>query len=216
MALSDGFFETLARYGLGLYDRVLSRDQAHLRPAHLSQAAARRLRAGIRALEAYVRRLILLLALRLEPDLPRDTSEVPLYHWPRNPRQETARLRMFTGDRMGMAPALSSRFAPDRTAPGAPVRLDPLLTRLGTLKDLLEAPDKRARRLAFHLARNRPGLLAPPGLGRVGVRPRYGTEVSALYDGMAQAILSQSRARPPPLGPMPRPGPRIRRLDWPL
>ncbi len=199
------------RLGLGLHDRVLSRDDAHLTPLSLTRAAAQRLKAGIRALEAYLRRLIVYLALQIEPDLPQDRTEVPLYHRPRATRAPGFRFRSF--ERTG--PPLSLVFpgcdmARHGQAKGL-IPADPLLSRLRHLKALLEAPDKRARRLAFHLARKRPGLIAPPGFA-ARFRSRYGTEISALYDSLGPAILDASRARPPPLGPVPRPGPRITRL----
>ena len=93
-----------------------------------------------------------------------------------------------------------------------PVQAAPLLARLSALKALLDAPDARARRLAFHLARRRPGPIIPPCLNQPGVPRRYGTELSAIYDALAQAIWTAGRARPPPLGPAPKLGPRIRRL----
>ncbi|MEL6387759.1 MAG: hypothetical protein AAFR00_10435, partial [Pseudomonadota bacterium] len=88
----------------------------------------------------------------------------------------------------------------------------PLLGRLAALKALVDAPARRARRLAFYLARRRPGLLlAPvyrgPASGRV-----LGRDPAAVFEGMAAAITERSRARPPPLGPAPHPGPRLRWL----
>ncbi|MEL6210640.1 MAG: hypothetical protein AAFR44_10765, partial [Pseudomonadota bacterium] len=70
MSLGSAFFHHFATQGDALYARVLSRDDAQLVPARLTQAAAARLRAGIAALESWLRRVLILLALHLEPDLP--------------------------------------------------------------------------------------------------------------------------------------------------
>jgi hypothetical protein len=104
--------------------------------------------------------------------------------------------------------------APRNREYGRMIPAGPLIAHFHYLKMLLEQPEKRARHLAFQLARRRPGLVIPPGLNQKGVPNRYGTEVSALNDAMAQGIWNASRARPPPIGPVPRPPPRIQRLDW--
>ncbi len=195
------------------------RDNLHLRPAGLTRAAAARLNTGLRALEAYLRRLILLMALVLEPDLE------PVHYPPRRPRDRSCQhqraprgLAIFTGERNfprgadALSRSLSRKSQPDLPR-GAKMSSARYLARIDRLKALIEAPQKRARRLAFYIARRRHGLLAPPGMGRTGVPRRYGTEVSALYDGMSAAILRRSRARPPPLAPVPRLGPVMTCFD---
>ena len=94
--------------------------------------------------------------------------------------------------------------------PAGPVPARGLLQRLSALKAILDNPEPRARRLAWSLARNRPGILLA-AQGRA-VPARWGTEPSALYTAMGFAISQTSRAPPPPLGPRPRAGPRIRRI----
>jgi len=87
-----------------------------------------------------------------------------------------------------------------------------LLARLAALKKLVDAPEARARRLAFHLARRRPGpVLAPVFAGRSRGQP-FTTETSAVFEALPTAIIAASRSRPPPLGPRPRAGPRARWL----
>lgn len=199
-----------------MHARVLSRDDGHLAPETLTRAAAARLRSGIRALEAWLRRVILCLALQLEPTLQPDRSEYVKLDRPRRLAPPRPRLRMFADGRLLFAGERFPRGGLPASGPRAGLaRPDtiwaaPLLARLAALRPLIEAPDARARRLAFHLARRRPGPLPVPG-ARGAVRPRqFGTEASALYDALAPAILMASRARPPPIGPRPRAGPRIR------
>jgi len=212
MSVDAGFLGLVRRQGALLVARVLSRDSLHLGPSLTSPAAARRLKAGLRALEAYLRRVLILLALQLEPGLPRDTRPRTIYaRAPRKPA-ERPHFRLLTAQRdftpFTASDANSTQSIPQKSA----ILAAPYLTRLRTLKSLLDAPTARARRLAFHLARRRPGpILAPDAVG-TNLPRRYGTEVSAIYAGLAQAILNASRTRPPPLGPMPREGPRIRLL----
>ena len=52
-----------------LRDRVLGVSELFGRPAFVRKAVAARLRKGVRALEAFLRRILILMALDLEPDL---------------------------------------------------------------------------------------------------------------------------------------------------
>ena len=209
MAQAAGYLEFLQRQGAGLCARLLSRDGLNLRPALLSQAAARRLRAGLRALAAFLRRVLIVLALGLEPGLK-------LRGAVRRPRRRRAlspvfalQFRVFVGEGAWPASGFDFARAPRRNGP---VLAAPLLAQLAALGALLSDPQARARRLAFHLARERPGPLLAPQIGRACLPTRFGTELSALYHGLAAEIAEASRARPPPLGPLAWPGPRIRSL----
>ncbi|MEO0549449.1 MAG: hypothetical protein AAFZ91_05975 [Pseudomonadota bacterium] len=121
------------------------------------------------------------------------------------------RFRIFTGERD--CPDFSAILDPwgERVRTAGPVQTAPLVARLKALKTLLEAPTERAKRLAFHLARRRPGPLLAPGR-HADVPRRWGTELSMLYEGMAESIRKLSQARPPPLDPVAKPPPRIRLL----
>ncbi|MEM7766351.1 MAG: hypothetical protein AAF253_02560 [Pseudomonadota bacterium] len=214
MSLGPDFFHHLAIQGDALYARVLSRDDAQLVPTRLTQAAAARLRAGIAALESWLRRVLLLMALTLEPGLQPRAQPWVKTHRPRLSPPHTT-LRIFP---RGDAPSrdqfdrLHGRYAAREPFSNGPVWAAPLLARLGALKALIDAPEARAKRLAFHLARRTPGCLqAPTYRGRTSGQ-RFGTEASTLFDAMGAAICERSRARPPPLGPAPRAGPRIRAL----
>ncbi|MEM1087914.1 MAG: hypothetical protein AAGH90_09295, partial [Pseudomonadota bacterium] len=48
---------------------VTARDHLQLNPATITKAAAKRLRQGLRQIEAYLRRVLILMALMLEPGL---------------------------------------------------------------------------------------------------------------------------------------------------
>jgi len=212
MSFSPAFFSHLASQGAALHARVLSRDDAHLRPERVPRAVAARLRAGIAALESWLRRVLILMALSLEPGLKPAAG----------PWIKTYRPRRLAGHRPGLRIFLR-RSAPDPGALAAlpdrarvqqhgPVQAAPLLARLAALRALVDAPEARAQRLAFHIARRRPGRLVAPPDRAAFPRRLFGTEAGALHDAMAQAICEHSRARPPPLGPAPCAGPRIRSL----
>ena len=197
-----------------LVSRVLCRDGLALSPAWISRAAARRLRAGIAVVTAFLARLITLMALAIEPELThRETSERrprprpdhsaprPLNLFPRGRSCDPAKLS-----------ALSSRRSLSHMSGAEPA--GPLLDRLARLRALAADPMPRARRYAFHLARSRPGLILAPGAGatRSGLSPVWGSEARALHDAMATAILRASRIRPPPLPPPKRARPTLTQL----
>ncbi len=200
------------RQGALLLARVWTRDDLHLGPALISQAAARRLKAGLRALEAYLRRVLFLLALSFEAGL--SAANHPRIIYARAPRKASlvSRFRLFVGEQ-ALPDSWSDSWRGASSIPQKPlVFTAPYLARLRDLRGLLKAPEARARRLAWSLARRRPGLLLAPDAGDVLVPRRYGTEVSAHYASLGPAIIEASRARPPPLGAVPLAGPRIRRL----
>ena len=199
--------------GAWMVGAVLARDNLQLAPRLISRAAATRLRAGIAAVEAYLRRLILQLALHMEAGLTPDPRAYIKRHGMPRRQHPASRLAIFTGERdfPGIEAVFSHRFAGTRAAFG-PVPAAALLARLAALKALAEAPAARARKLAFHLARRRPGPLLAPGSARGGLKACYGREPAMVYTALGEAIVARARERPPPLGPRPREGPRIRQL----
>ncbi|MEM7768684.1 MAG: hypothetical protein AAF253_14560 [Pseudomonadota bacterium] len=213
MTHSATLFDHLQTHGDRLHARVLARDDLQLAPWRLSRAAAARLRAGIAALESWLRRVLLLLALELEPTLtPRQTPYNPV-HRPCTVPRRASRLRVFPADAATdphRFDALRRRGRP--WSNGRPVHAAPLLSRLARLKALVDAPQARARRLAFHIARRRPGPLFVPAYHGPPSGRTFGPEISAVHAGLAAAIVERSRARPPPLGPALRLGPRARWL----
>ncbi|MEM7493939.1 MAG: hypothetical protein AAF296_11190, partial [Pseudomonadota bacterium] len=182
-------------------DAVMARDNLHLAPALISKAAARRVRQGIKAIEAYLRRFLLLLAMQIEPELASANRARAIYGVKglRKPvERQSLSFRM--PQNRGIDFALSHRFECLRAARRDNGSVSPTqitassyLERIAALRALMSDPYKRARRLAWTLARRRPGLLLAPGRADE-VRNRHGTEFSALYTAMATGILSQSRA----------------------
>ncbi|MEM6666142.1 MAG: hypothetical protein AAF638_07035, partial [Pseudomonadota bacterium] len=69
MEIRADFLELAQRVGIDLVDHVTARDELYLRPSVLTRVAARRFRSGLKSLAAYLRRLILLLALQMEHGL---------------------------------------------------------------------------------------------------------------------------------------------------
>lgn len=214
MQLTQGFFNLAQRQGELLLTNVITRDNVHLAPQAVPHAIARRLRAGIKVVEAYLRRLILLLALKLELDLILDQSIYVKTHHTERPRETSGSQwhvlaspapvawldQTSTGDMFGHLP---NRYQ---------VPIIAMLARLAALKALIKVPDARALKLAHHLRRKHNGPLQPASLQGRGLPARYGTEVSMLYNSFAHAISVTGQARPPPIGPRPRAGPRIRCL----
>jgi hypothetical protein len=81
-----------------------------------------------------------------------------------------------------------------------PIDMTKLYAQLDFLAGIAANPIAKAKRLAFRLARTRPGIImAPEGPKRFA--GRWGTQVSASYDAMAASIITKSRNRPPPLPP---------------
>lgn len=187
------------------------------RPAFASQAVARRLAVGLRIVEAYLRRVLIVMALELEAELVDAPKPMRRPHG----RKKVAGLPGFTVlagrgkplsevalDAMTLGVKRQQRL---RTAP-APVGLGRLYQRLDQLAAIAADPMARARRLAFDLARRLPGpILAPDP--RLRPPQNWGLEVSTTFDAMAFDILARSRSRPPPLPPIRKYGPSVLLLD---
>ena len=215
MEIRSSLFPHASEWAQRYADKVIAKDDLHLSPTLISKAAATRLKQAIRAMEAYLRRMLVLLALSLQPDLTPDTRARPLR--PSRRPQTAPGFRFRTFPKAGIDFALSSHFDELKARPRTPntgrtqIPARPLLKRFTHLRALIEAPQARARQLAWHMARRRPGPMLAPG-HHDAVKNRYGTEFSTTYTLMGHAILKLSRARPPPIGPVPRPPPRIRVL----
>lgn len=192
-----------------LIDAVRGRDGLWPQcPAFAPKAVALRLGAGVRLVEAYLRRVLLLLALEMEPGLRDVARPMARPHG----RPGPVRLQAFTVlDRGSIAfpdegVSRVLRTAARQTSSPHPVALGRLYRRLDQLAAIAADPLGRARRLAFHLARSRPGpILAPDPALRPGLR--WGTQTATTFNLMSHAIVTASRARPPPLAP--------RRTHWP-
>jgi hypothetical protein len=213
MTLNAAPFETLLRYAEQLAAYVLARDNLHLAPSTVSRAVAKRMRAGLIYMQAYLRRVLILMALQIEHTLPRDLTERPIFNHGRviHLRPATKSFSVFVGERA--PPDLwtdAKHDTPKYPDRNRRILAAPLLDQWRSLMALIADPGARAKRLAYTLARRRPGRLLVPKQN--DIPRRFGTELSALYDCMEMEIIDACRARPPPLGPIPRPPPRIRVL----
>jgi hypothetical protein len=205
-----------------LHARVIGRSELMGRPDLVRKAVAARLRAGVRALEAFLRRILILMALDIEPDLVAEFQPENLTRAKagKMPRAKKPFLRIYPDADQPQSFEFEQRFSANPLylagssdvhshAAALPLVLVPIgrwLAQLDYLHSIAKDPIKKARRLAFALARCRHGLLmAPPQQPRV--MRGQGTEATAIYDAMAFQIMQKSRTRPPPLPP-PRRGPK--------
>jgi hypothetical protein len=199
-----------------LADAVNTRDNLHLRPAMSCKAVAVRLVSGMRVLRAFLRRLIILIALELEWSLVDTRGEMKRPHG-RKSKSSSAKFSLQGLDPDKPSPWLNGAGPPFKTSakqtPATPMPVDmtKLYAQLDFLARVAANPLAKAKRLAFHLARTRPynkyGIIRPPE-GPQRIAGRWGTEVRASFDAMWASIMTQSRNRPPPLPPP--------RNQWPM
>jgi hypothetical protein len=198
-----------------LHARVIGRSELLGRPEFVIKAVAARLRTGVRALEAFLRRVLILMALEMEPDLvfvprPENLARTKgrrklrakkpclrIYNMPDRPYH-------FDFDHGFSAPSAPSGTTDEHShaavLPPVTVPISRWLAQLDYLHAIANDPIAKARRVAFSLARCRHGILmAPPSPPRL--LRRCGMEISATFDAMAFQIMSKSRLRPPPLPP---------------
>jgi hypothetical protein len=184
---------------------VTTRDNLHIRPPLARQAIAKRLAGGLRVLRAFLKRLIILIALEMEWSLVDTRGAMKRPHRRKSKASAAGFSLTYFDDH-------KARFWPDADGPSfktgggqahatpMPVDMTKLYAQLDFLAGIAANPLAKAKRLAFRLARSRQGIImAPEGPKRFA--GRWGTQISASYDGMAASIVTQSRNRPPPLPP---------------
>jgi hypothetical protein len=200
-------FAFLIATAQSLVAAVTTRDNLHLRPAIARKSVAARLRSGMILLRAFLRRLIILIALEMEWHLVDTRGAMKRPHGRRRSKS-TAGCSLQGLDAQGVSPWLNAagpQFKPvvkSEHRHYGPVEIDmaKLYAQLDYLSKLAANPIAKAKRLAFHLARTHQGIImAPTGPKRIA--GRWGTQVSASYDGIAESIMTKSRNRPPPLPP---------------
>jgi hypothetical protein len=197
-------FAILIATAQNLASMVNTRDQLHLRPSWASKAVASRLASGLIVLRAFLRRLIILIALELEWGLIDTRGAMKRPH--KRKAKSRAVLSLGGLDTQGASPWLNAVGpvfkARVKTGYSGPVEVNmaKLYAKLDFLAAIAADPMAKAKRLAFHLARTYEGpIMAPQGPKRIA--GRWGTEVRACYDAIAAAIMTKSRNRPPPLPP---------------
>jgi hypothetical protein len=204
-------FAILIATAQSLADAVWVRDNVYLRPPLARKAVAARLASGMIVLRAYLRRLILLIALKLEWDLVDERGVMKRPHG-RKMTPVSAKLSLTCLDCDKPSPWLNSdgpTFKPAIKSDGRnalPIDMTALYAQLDFLAGIAANPLEKAKRLAFHLARRHQGIIVAP-IGPKRIAGRWGTQISATYDAIGYSVLAQSRERPPPLPP--------RRTYWP-
>ena len=191
---------------------VNTRDNLHLRPPVACKSVAARLASGLAVLRAFLRRLIILIALDMEWGLVDTRGEMKRPHGRKSTSTSTPSLKGL--DAANVSPWLKSdgpqfNTVQDSQTYSTPIPIDmtKLYAQLDFLAGIAANPIAKAKRLAFHLARTRHGILMAPE-GPTRIAGRWGTEVRASFDAMAASIITQSRNRPPPLPPP--------RNQWPM
>ena len=198
-------FSMLIATAESLLAAVITRDDLHLRPPWARKAVAARLAGGMRVLRAFLRRLIILIALDLEWGLVDTRGAMKRPHG----RKLTSSSSGFSlggldADKVSLGldsdgPHFKTSDKQDYNSP-VPINMTNLYAQFDFLAKIAANPLAKAKRLAFHLARSREGIImAPEGPKRIA--GRWGTQVSASFDAMAASIIMSSRNRPPPLPP---------------
>jgi hypothetical protein len=203
-------FTMLIATAQNLVAAVNTRDDLHLRPEVARKAVAARLVSGLAVLRAFLRRLILLIALDLEWGLVDTRGEMKRPHGRKAKSSTGPNLRILDADKPspwlgGNCPkfAMTNKYAQgqkDGYNPPIYVDMAKLYAQLNFLSGIAANPHAKAKRLAFYIARTRQGIImAPEGPDRIA--GRWGTEVNAHFYAMAGSIMTKSRNRPPPLPP---------------
>jgi hypothetical protein len=208
------FLITTAR---SLVAAVNTRDNLHLRPALARQAVAARLKSGMIVLRAFLRRLIILIALEMEWSLVDKRGPMKRPHGRKSKLSAGYSLQGLDTHKVSpwlnaVGPQFKAVFkAENRNYVPVEINMAKLYAQLNYLAGLAADPVAKAKRLAFHLARSydydKEGIIMAPA-GPKRIAGRWGTEVSASYDAIADAIMTKSRNRPPPLPPP--------RTCWPM
>jgi hypothetical protein len=198
-------FAFLIATAQSLVAAVTTRDNLHLRPSLARQAVAARLRSGMILLRAFLRRLIILMALEMEWHLVDTRGEMKRPHGRRRSKS-TGGFTLQGLDAQGVSPWLNAAGPKFKTIdkqvrnPRVEIDMAKLYAQLDYLAKLAANPTAKAKRMAFHLARTHEGIImAPTGPKRIA--GRWVTQVRASYDGIAESIMTKSRNRPPPLPP---------------
>jgi hypothetical protein len=208
------------------------------RPEFARQAVAKRLKSALRIAGAFLRRMLLVMALEIEPTLV-DTRK-PLPARPKAKKRKTAsqrgvRFTVFEGRFRPVTQAVELKWeqaaerrrqarylrrararqrAVEATGQSVPlVAMAPLYRRLDWMAQVAANPMKKARSVAVGLARFKKGRLVTPD-PQLRIPGRWGTEASMLFDAMGYQIPQLSQIRPPPQAPRQRYWPTVWVADW--
>jgi hypothetical protein len=207
-------FAVLITIAQNLVAAVAVRDNLHLRPALARQSVAMRLVSGMAVLRAFLRRLVILMALEFEWTIVDKRGEMKRPHGrkmqPKSTKLSLKGRETFRADPYHLAHGFEAKPRVNKPQDWqyGPVEIDmtKLYAQLDFLTSIAKNPAPHASRMAFRLARTYEGIImAPRGVKRIA--GYWGTQVSAFYDVMAHNIITNSRNRPPNIKP--------RRTHWP-
>ena len=161
-------------------------------------------------LRAFLRRLIILIALDMEWGLVDTRGEMKRPHGRKSASCAGFSLKWLDAHKASAwqisdGPQLKTNNGHGHNTP-VQIDMAKLYAQLDFLAGIAANPIAKAKRLAFHLARTQQGIIMAPE-GPTRIAGRWGTQVRASYDSMAASIITQSRNRPPPLKPL--------RTHWP-
>jgi hypothetical protein len=204
----------LVRAGVGV-PGWLGSDPNFIWPKFASKSVAGKLRSAIGLIEAYLRRVLLTMALEIEKSLVDNRRPLKRVKDRKRRLKKSVRFpvqfvpyRPLT-DKVLYKFDLAAKLRRER--PRQIPKLVPmgkLYRRLDWLWEVAENPVKRATRLAYNLARRREGPIIAPNCG-LRMPQRYGTEISLTFSLMATDILLRSKVRPPQQAPPQWYGPSV-------
>jgi hypothetical protein len=184
--------------------------------ATASATQARKFKQGLRLVEAYLRRVLIVMALEIEPTLVEPQTPMKRPHG-RKAKTKFIRFRVFddgctTAQLEAMAAVFAERDQAAKQTKGSTAATAKLTHRLDYLAKIAADPLARAKRLAMHLARSRHGILLAPD---IDLRPptSWMRTASMSFTTLGYEIIEKSRSRPPPLPPPRRYGPSVLVLD---
>jgi hypothetical protein len=204
----------LVRAGVGIGGGIVTGTNA-IWPRMAPRAVARRFAAALRLVEAYLRRMLLLMALRFEPTLVDKRRPLKRVKDRKRRLRKAVRFAVLFVPYRPMTDKVLYKFDEaarlKRERPRPPPKLVSMLAlyrRLDWLTAEAADPVQRAKRLALNLARRRPGPIFVSDWA-IRMPQRYGTEISMTFNALAHVVLEESKARPPPLPPLQRYGPSV-------
>jgi hypothetical protein len=199
-------------------------DPYALRPEWATRKIATAFKTGLKMVAVFLRRLLLLLALELETGLEPKPGVARIRQRRKAGKpgrlafvvlDETVKKEFDESLRAFGAPLSEGKLDKGFIPRGKPFPMKRLYRQLDLLAGIIADPLPRARRLAWWLARNRPGPIIAPDRHYhppCPCRRHWTLEPSLTFDLMAGDIIRRSWQRPPPLEPRPRAGPRVRML----
>jgi hypothetical protein len=163
---------------------VTTRDDLHIRPLFARKAVAARLASGLVVLRAFLRHLIILIALDMEWGLVDTRGAMKRPHGRKASLSSAPSLKLL--DTHEVSPWLNSDGSQFKNtnsqayATPVPINMAKLYAQLNFLSKIAANPAPMAKRLAFHLARTYQGIIMAPQ-GAKAHRGKMGDASSCLF-----------------------------------